>query len=347
METVKVNVSSSYEVVIGFDTAALLGKRIKELFKDARVCVVTDDTVAKLHLDKIRDNLNSSKIKNESFIFHHGEQNKSPKVLFELLEFLANKHFNRSDVIVALGGGVTGDLAGLASALFMRGIHLVAMPTTLLAMVDSSVGGKTAVNLEAGKNLAGVFKQPDLVLCDTQMLRTLPKENFCDGIAEIIKYGVIADRRLFELVRDGGAILNLEKVIARCVSIKRDIIKDDEYDNGRRQLLNFGHTLAHSMEKVSNYQITHGSAVAMGMVLMAEIAWKNKYSTERCQDEIIDALLENGLPISCPYEPKELYYNAVSDKKCASGAITLIIPERIGKCKRLEISLNEFKELLG
>lgn len=347
METVKVNVSSSYEVIIGFDTTALLGKRIKELFKEARVCVVTDDTVASLHLEKVKEKLNDSKIKSEAFIFHHGEQYKSPKVLFELLEFLADKHFNRSDVIVALGGGVTGDLAGLASALYMRGMHLVAMPTTLLAMVDSSVGGKTAVNLEAGKNLAGVFKQPDLVLCDTQMLRTLPRENFCDGMAEIIKYGVIADRRLFELVRDGGAILNLEKVIARCVSIKRDIIKDDEYDTGRRQLLNFGHTLAHSMEKVSNYQISHGSAVAMGMVLMAEIAWKNKYSTERCQDEIIDALLENNLPISCPYEPKELYYNAVNDKKCSSGMITLIIPERIGKCKRLEISLNEFKELLG
>ena len=347
METVKVNVSKSYDVIIGYDTSALLGKKIKEISPEARVCVVTDDNVAALHLDTVREKLNGAKIKNDAFIFHHGESSKSPKVLFELLEFLGNKHFNRSDILIALGGGVTGDLTGLASALYMRGMHLIQMPTTLLAMVDSSVGGKTAVNLEAGKNLAGVFCQPELVLCDTQTLKTLPRENFCDGMAEIIKYGVIADRHLFELVRDGGAILNLEKVIARCVSIKKEIVRDDEYDKGKRMLLNFGHTLAHSMEKLSNYQISHGSAVAMGMAMMAEIAWNNKYSTERCQDEIIDALLENNLPIACPYEPSELYYNAVNDKKCSGGTITIIVPERIGKCKRLELSLNQFKELLG
>ena len=347
METVKVNVSKSYNVYIGYDTSALLGKRIREISEDGKVCVVTDDNVAALHLESVREQLDSAKIKNEVFTFRHGEESKSPKVLFQLLEFLANKHFNRADVLIALGGGVTGDITGLAAALYMRGMHLIQMPTTLLAMVDSSVGGKTAVNLDAGKNLAGVFNQPELVICDTRMLKTLPRENFCDGMAEIIKYGVIADRQLFELVRDGGAILNLEKVIARCVSIKKEIIKDDEYDNGRRQLLNFGHTLAHSMEKLSNYQISHGSAVAMGMAMMAEIAWNNKYSTERCQDEILDALLENGLPVSCPYEPAELYYNAVNDKKRMGGTITVIVPERIGKCKRLELSLTEFKELLG
>jgi len=347
METVKVNVSKTYDVIIGYDTSALLSKKIKELSPGAKVCVVSDDTVASLHMISIREKLSSARIKNETFTFTHGEHSKTPKVLFELLEFLANKHFDRSDILIALGGGVTGDLTALAAALYMRGMRLIAMPTTLLAMVDSSVGGKTAVNLEAGKNLAGVFYQPDLVLCDTQFLKTLPREVFCDGMAEIIKYGVIADRRLFELVRDGGAIINLEQVIARCIAIKRDFVKEDEYDFGKRQLLNFGHTFAHSLEKLSNYQISHGSAVAMGMVLMAEIAWKNKYSTERCQDEIIDALLENGLPISCPYEPSELYYNAVKDKKCSSGMITLIIPERIGKCKRLEISLEEFRQLLS
>ena len=347
METVKVNVSKSYEVIIGYDTSALMGKKIKELFGMPTVCIAADDNVAALHLDGVREKLKEARIKSEVFTFRHGEDSKSPKVLFEFLDFLAEKQFTRSDCIVALGGGVTGDLAGLAAAMYMRGLHLVQMPTSLLAMVDSSVGGKTAVNLESGKNLAGVFYQPELVLCDTQFLKTLPRQNFCDGMAEIIKYGVIADRHLFELVRDGGAILNLEKVIARCVAIKRDIVRDDEYDVGKRQLLNFGHTLAHSMEKLSNYQISHGSAVAMGMVMMAEIAWKNKYSTERCQDEIIDALLENNLPVNCPYEAGELYYNAVNDKKRTGGSITVILPERIGRCKRVELSLSEFKELLN
>lgn len=347
METVKVSASKSYNVIIGYDTSALLGKKLKELFGEVRVCVVTDDNVAALYLEDLRDRLRSEKIKHECFTVKHGERSKTPAVLFQLLEFLAKNHFTRSDVVIALGGGVTGDLAGLGAALYMRGMHLVQMPTSLLAMVDSSVGGKTAVNLEAGKNLAGVFCQPELVLCDTKMLKTLPRENFCDGMAEIIKYGVIGDRRLFELVRDGGAILNLEKVIARCVEIKRDMVNEDEYDRGKRQLLNFGHTFGHAIEKLSNYQISHGTAVAMGMVLISEFAWDNKYSTERCQDEIIDALLENGLPVSCPYEAKELYYNAVNDKKVSSGNITLIVPERIGKCRRLEISLNEFKELLN
>lgn len=347
METVKVHASKKYNVIIGYDTSALLGKKIKELFGDVRVCIVTDDNVASFHLEALRERLRKEKIKFEAFIIKHGERSKSQKTLFELLEFLADKHFNRADVIVSFGGGVTGDLAGLAAALYMRGMHLVQMPTTLLAMVDSSVGGKTAINLESGKNLVGVFNQPELVLCDTGFLKTLPRENFCDGMAEVIKYGVIADRHLFELVRDGGAILQLEKVIARCVEIKAEMVREDEYDIGKRQLLNFGHTFGHAMEKLSNYSISHGTAVAMGMVLMSELAWKNKYSTERCQDEIIDALLENNLPISCPYEAKELYYNAVNDKKIASGKITLIVPERIGKCRRLELSLNEFKELLN
>lgn len=346
MQTVKVDASKKYDVIIGSETALLLPEKVKALFGDVAVCVVTDDTVASLHLDKIKACLNENHIKNDAFVFPHGESSKSPEVLFELLEFLAKKHFSRKDVLVALGGGVTGDLTGLAAAMYMRGMHLVQIPTTLLAMVDSSVGGKTAVNLKAGKNLAGVFNQPELVLCDTNMLSTLPAEYFADGMAEVIKYGVIADRELFEVVKDGHIEENLEAIIARCVAIKRDVVNEDEFDTGKRQLLNFGHTLAHSIEKESNFEISHGSAVAMGMVIISEIAWKNGLSKERCQDEIIDALLENNLPISCPYNNSELYYAAENDKKSSSGRISIIIPEEIGTCKILNIALAEFKELL-
>lgn len=346
MEIVKVNASKEYDAIIGQHTLSMLGKKIKELFGDVKVCIVSDDTVADLHKDSAVRYLKEENLRHEAFVFPHGEASKSPETLFELLEFLAKKHFSRKDVIVALGGGVTGDLTGLAAAMYMRGMHLIQVPTTLLAMVDSSVGGKTAVNLKAGKNLAGVFNQPELVLCDLRMLLTLPAEYFADGVAEVIKYGVIADRGLFDAVKDGEIIPNLEKIIARCVSIKRDIVNEDEFDNGRRQLLNFGHTLAHSIEKMSDFTISHGSAVAMGMVIISEIAWKNGLSQERCHDEIIDALLENNLPIACPYKNSELYYAAENDKKSASGRISIIIPEEIGKCRIHNLPLAEFKELL-
>ncbi|MBR3836182.1 MAG: 3-dehydroquinate synthase [Clostridia bacterium] len=346
MNIVKVNASKKYDVIIGSKTASLLPEKINELFGNVKVCIVTDDTVAGLHLDSLKNELNRNHIINEAFVFPHGENSKCPEVLFELLEFLATKHFSRKDVIVALGGGVTGDLTGLAAALYMRGMHLVQMPTTLLAMVDSSVGGKTAVNLKAGKNLAGVFNQPELVLCDTDMLSTLPAEYFAEGMAEVIKYGVIADKELFDVVKNGSIEENLEAIITRCVAIKRDVVGEDEFDTGKRQLLNFGHTLAHSIEKESNFTISHGNAVAMGMVIISEIAWKNGMSVERCQDEIVDALLENNLPIACPYKNSELYYATENDKKSASGRISIVVPEKIGSCNIIDIPLAEFRELL-
>lgn len=347
MVTVKVNASKEYDVIIGQNTSELLGQKIRELFGNSDVCIVTDDNVSALHADKIRACLDAEGIRHKTFVFPNGEKSKSPEVLFELLEFLAENRFSRKDVLVALGGGVTGDLTGLAAAMYMRGMHLVQIPTTLLAMVDSSVGGKTAVNLKAGKNLAGVFNQPELVLCDLKMLLTLSAEIFADGMAEVIKYGVIADKELFNIVRDGEIAENLESIIARCVSIKRDIVNEDEFDTGKRQLLNFGHTLAHSIEKMSNFEIPHGKAVAMGMLLISEISWKNGFSSERCQDEITDALLENNLPVSCPFETSELYYAAENDKKSSSGKISIIIPEEIGKCRIMSIALAEFKELLA
>ncbi len=346
MEIVQVNASKKYDVIIGNGTVTLLAEKIRSLFGKASVCIVTDDTVASYHLNRVKAELDAAEIENQAFVFPHGESSKSPEVLFELLEFLASKHFSRKDVLIALGGGVTGDLTGLAAAMYMRGMHLVQMPTTLLAMVDSSVGGKTAVNLKAGKNLAGVFNQPELVLCDTAMLSTLPSEYFADGMAEVIKYGVIADKALFNTVKDGKVQENLEKIIARCVSIKRDIVNEDEFDTGKRQLLNFGHTLAHSIEKESNFEISHGSAVAMGMVIISKIAWENKFSKECCTDEIIEALQKNNLPISCPYKNNELYCATENDKKSSSGRISIIVPEEIGVCNIINIALSELKELL-
>lgn len=346
MKTVKVNASKNYDVIIGERVRSLLPEKIRELFKNAKVMIVTDSKVASLHLEKIRLLLDENKIENDSFIFPEGEKSKSPETLFELLELLAEKRFTKSDILLALGGGVTGDLTGLAAAMFLRGVHIIQMPTTLLSAVDSSVGGKTAVNLKAGKNLAGVFNQPELVLCDTSLLETLEEETFADGMAEVIKYGVLADEALFDKVKDGNVKKSLEEIIARCVEIKRDIVGEDEFDKGKRQLLNFGHTLGHAIEAESNFEISHGTAVAMGMVLAAEISYKNKLTEVNLTEEIKEACEKNLLSTACPYELKRLASFAGSDKKISGKTISFIVPERMGKCVGVKMGLSEFSRML-
>ena len=346
MKTVKVNASKNYDVIIGEGVRALLPEKIRELFRNAKVMIVTDSKVSSLHLEKIKMLLDENKIENDAFVFPEGEKSKSPETLFELLESLAEKRFTKSDVLLALGGGVTGDLTGLAAAMFLRGVHIIQMPTTLLSAVDSSVGGKTAVNLKAGKNLAGVFNQPELVLCDTSLLETLEDEIFSDGMAEVIKYGVLADKDLFDKVKSGNVKESLEEIIARCVEIKRDIVAEDEFDKGKRQLLNFGHTLGHAIEAESNFEISHGTAVAMGMVLAAKISYKNKLTEANLTEEIEEVCRNNSLKTTCPYELKKLASFAESDKKISGKTISFIVPEKLGECVGVKMDLSEFSRML-
>ena len=347
MKTVTVQASNTYDVVIGSGVRMLLPERLKTLYPCGRVCFVSDDRVAALHLAPLETAVQRTGIETAHYIFPHGEKSKNPTVLLALLEFLAAHHFTRRDALVALGGGVTGDLTGLASALFMRGMGLVQMPTTLLSMVDSSVGGKTAVNLDGGKNLCGVFRQPVLVLCDLSYLNTLSPEDFADGMAEVVKYGVIADAALFDRVRDGVKADALEDVVTRCVEIKRDVVAEDEFDTGRRALLNFGHTLAHAIETKSGYRISHGRAVAMGMVRIARIAEAFGYANEPCAGRIAGALEANALPTDCPYEDEALFELTTGDKKCAAGEISLILPAKVGDCFIERVPISRWKELLG
>ena len=346
MQTVTVSASIQYDVVIGSGARRLLPEKIKGLFGAPRVCVVSDDRVAPLHLAALEDALRQAGFDCVHYVFPHGEQSKTPQTLFELLDFLAQSRLSRKDVLVALGGGVTGDLTGLASALFMRGMHLVQMPTSLLAMVDSSVGGKTAVDLPKGKNLAGVFRQPDLVLCDTDYLKTLPSDDFRDGMAEVIKYGVIGDKALFDQVKSGADRTDLTDVITRCVKMKRDIVGEDEFDNGRRALLNFGHTLGHAIEANSKFTVSHGKAVAIGMVRVAALAESAGFSEASCCEEIAAALQRNGLPTDCSLPNAALFEAVTADKKCAGGSITLILPRRIGECCAKKMPVDALKELL-
>ncbi|MBQ7957932.1 MAG: 3-dehydroquinate synthase [Clostridia bacterium] len=347
MITVNVNASKNYDVIIGENILSILPEKLENLFGRTKVMIVTDSTVHSLHYEKIKNILDGAGFENDVFVFPAGEKSKSKEVLFDLLETLAEKHYTKADVLVAFGGGVTGDLTGLAAALFLRGIHIVQVPTTLLSAVDSSVGGKTAVNLKAGKNLAGVFNQPELVLCDVTLLETLTEEIFADGMAEVIKYGVLADSDLFAKVENGNVKNNITEIISRCVEIKRDVVSQDEFDKGLRQLLNFGHTLGHAIEAESNFEIHHGTAVAMGMVMASEIAYRNNLTKENTSERIEKACRANNLETVCPYNTKMLAEYVVSDKKISGKTISFIIPEKIGKCTGVKLGVEEFVEMLG
>ena len=332
MTTVHVNASTSYDVLIGRGLLTSVGGMILPLIKGKKLALVTDSTVDGIYADTVADSLTDAGFEVSKFVFPAGEGSKCMSTYAALLNFLAEHRLSRKDAIVALGGGVTGDLAGFAAATYLRGIDFVQIPTTLLAAVDSSVGGKTAVNLKAGKNLMGAFYQPSLVLCDTDTLSTLPEEEFANGMAEIIKYGVIFDKDLFDKVSGGVVKSDMEDIIARCVELKRDVVAKDEFDRGERQLLNFGHTMAHSIEKCSNFEIPHGSAVAIGMVIASRAAFALGWSKEDCTDAIINANKNNNLPFECEYTPKDLADAALSDKKREGGTINFVMPEVMGKC---------------
>lgn len=339
--TVRINASGSYDVIIGNGIMDTAGERCKNLFGTCKAVIVTDDKVASFYLERVKKSFVSAGYETVEFIFKNGEESKNIDTLSALLEFMAENRVTRSDMVVALGGGVTGDMAGFAAAVFLRGIRFIQMPTTLLATVDSSVGGKTAIDLKAGKNLAGAFYQPDMVICDYSALDTLEDETFAEGMAEVIKYGVIFDRNLFDLVKSGNVKDNIEHIIKRCVELKRDVVEADEHDKGERQLLNFGHTIGHAVEKCSNFGLSHGNAVAVGMVIAAKASAAFGWSREDCTPEIIESLKNNSLPVESEFSAEELFDVTLNDKKRAGSSINLVIPETVGHCVLKKVSVDE------
>ncbi len=330
MKEVRIETGQPYVVTVGEQLSAI-GTGLRERHAPCAAMLVADDTVNALYGDAAAASLTEAGFSVSRFAFPHGEGSKNLSTLAALLDALAAARLTRTDVIVALGGGVTGDLAGFAAAVYLRGIPYVQVPTTLLAAVDSSVGGKTGVDLPAGKNLVGAFHQPLWVLCDLSLLHTLSDEAFAGGLAEMIKYGVIADEALFETLASGERTA-LEKSIARCVELKGALVAQDERDTGCRQLLNLGHTLGHAVEQRSGYSIAHGQAVAIGMAYIARAGERAGLCAPRTAERIGRALTANGLPVECPYPVAELVPYLLADKKRKGDAITLVLPERIGAC---------------
>lgn len=346
MKSISVHASQQYKVIIGNDLLSEAGLYIKNIKAGCKVAVISDSNVWPIYGATVEQSLTAAGFEPIAFVFQAGEASKNTETFLDILNFLAVHKITRSDLIVALGGGVVGDISGFAAATFLRGISYIQMPTSLLAMVDSSVGGKTAIDLPAGKNLVGAFKQPSLVLCDVSALSTLPSEQFLDGCAEVIKYGMLYDAELFRYLLETGPKFDLETVITKCIAFKRNVVQEDEYDTGARQKLNLGHTIGHGIESCSDYQITHGQAVAAGMAIVTRAAAKRNICKETVSLLLEELLVKFELPTECVYSAEQLFLSALSDKKRSGGSVNLIVPRDIGNCEIFPTPVSELKSFI-
>ena len=340
------------DILIGKDilkqAAALLEKYRFARKTPSRICVIADSNTAVLYLDHLKQELQKLNLPVVVHQIPSGEEYKNLDTVSKIYDTLSRSCFDRDDMIIALGGGVTGDIAGFAAATYLRGIrHLVQIPTTLLAQVDSSVGGKTGVDLPQGKNLVGAFRQPDLVLIDPEVLGTLPEKVFASGMAEVVKYGCIWDPEILEIVQSNDHKNQLEQLIGRCVKIKITVVEEDELEEGLRRILNFGHTIGHGVEKLGNFtELSHGEAVSIGMAAAAKMGEHIGFTRKGCSEELISILRSQGLPVSFEFPMEEVYQAMLSDKKKQGDSINFIFIEDFGKNRVEKMPVEELKNIM-
>lgn len=339
-KTIFVKASNNYPIIIGNGILGDIGTYLKEVGICGKAVIITDDNVDKLYFDVVANALKNSGYDYVKYVFANGEGSKTLATYADILSFLATNGISRKDFIIALGGGVVGDLAGFVSATYLRGINYVQVPTTLLAQIDSSVGGKTAIDLKEGKNLVGAFKQPKLVVVDTSLLQTLPNDVFLDGLGELTKYALL-DSKIFE-VFSLSVDKNLDQLIALSIEYKTKIVELDEFELCERKLLNLGHTPAHGVEKLSNYTISHGKAVAMGLKIIINGSYKKGFLSKNDYDKIT-AVLGKYLP-DCNISLDDLASTAFYDKKRSGNTIDIITIHGIGDCRITKVDFNNLKE---
>ena len=338
MRRIKVKVRHGYEVLVGRNLLKDCGKFITTNDNRIRkVFLVSETNVAPLYLDKAEKSLTDSGLEVITYVYKAGEQSKNLDEITKMLGILAENGFTRTDAVVALGGGVTTDMAGFAASIFLRGIKVYQIATTLLAQVDASVGGKTGVDLKEGKNLVGAFHQPSLVICDVDLLKSLSDEVFAEGMAEVIKYAFISDKSLYEtlktrITKDSS---NLDDVVARCVELKAYVVEQDELDNGLRQTLNFGHTLGHAIERNSNFTVSHGYAIAKGMSMIT--------GKSPVHNDLVEMLKLYDLPYEDDSTFEDLLGGILNDKTKRGAKITVALVNEIGKCELKTIEQTELK----
>ena len=357
MKTVNVKASQEYNVVIGPGLINKVGDFALDVAKGAtKALIVSDSNVAPLYIDKVKASLAEANIDVYEYIFEAGEQSKNINSIAGMWGVMALNGFTRTDVVVALGGGVAGDMSGFAAATFLRGIKVIQVPTSLLAMVDACVGGKTGIDLPQGKNLVGAFKQPSIVIEDTDLLTTLSDDVFTEGMAEVIKYAFIMDTELYDMLRknaDEGKALSLRadidlltEVVYKCVSDKAYVINADEFDNGLRQTLNFGHTAGHVIERNSNFSLAHGVCVAKGMGIFVDAAVKTGTCEQSEADKMKDLISVYGLPVTDSITPEDIVSGAMNDKKKRGNKLSLIIVNKIGQAEIVKKTPEEFLQFL-
>lgn len=326
MRALKVNLKEkSYEILIEKGIIRRAGQYITA----SKVAVITDENVDRYYSDDV---VSSIKGNVKKLVLPAGEETKSLRALSLVYDFLLDFKITRSDVVVALGGGIIGDLAGFAAATILRGVGFIQIPTSLLAQVDSSVGGKVAINSPHGKNLIGAFYQPKLVLIDPDCLKTLDKRFFSDGMAEVIKYGCISDKHLFSILENGDINKRIGEIIEKCCSIKGQVVEKDEFDTNERMVLNFGHTIGHAVENYYKYKkYSHGEAVAIGMYNICLIGEKSGITKAGTTERIKNVLTKYNLPHRLDIGTKQLENAIALDKKSESDNISLIFLSEIGR----------------
>ncbi len=348
MEKLRVNIPKrEYDIIIDKDILKNTADYIREVFGGEKIAVVTDSNVGPLYGGTVINSLKSGGFETELITIPAGEKSKSEKYLFELYDKMLSFGLTRSDLIIALGGGVVGDLTGYAAASLLRGVPYVQIPTTLLAQVDSSVGGKVAIDLPRGKNLVGAFNQPKMVLIDTECLKTLSPRVLSDGMAEVIKYGAIKDKALFELLENikntKELFAKIDKIVYNCCDIKRQVVEEDEFDKGGRMILNFGHTFGHAIEKQYNYETyTHGEAVGVGMRMACEYGERLGLTPKGTAARMTRILENYSLPTHIEISKRQLSDAAAVDKKGEGANINLILLSGIGDVLIKKFRKDEF-----
>lgn len=347
MKAITVHTSKVYDVCLGAGLIQELPSLIAPVSNGCKVGIITDDNVDALYATSVEHDLSSHGYQVNRFVFPHGEESKNISTLSDILEYFASCHFTRKDCLLSVGGGVVGDITGLAAALYMRGIKFIQVPTTLLSMVDASVGGKTAVDLRAGKNLVGSFWQPSMVVADTQIIADLPQDIFAEGMAEVIKSDIIANAGIVNWTISGDVKNHLEEVVESCIQMKRSVVEQDEYETkGLRKVLNMGHTVAHAIEKLSDYKVSHGVAVATGLVWEAKMAQFLGLCKQSLAQEIRNAVGRYGLFHIVPYTIGDIVNAMRSDKKNEDSNINFVLPIDFGKWTERKIPMRELTDIL-
>ncbi len=348
MKSLTVHVGKGYSIYIENNILRNAGNNIRTVSKAKKVCLVSDTHVFSLYGEQLSACLSAAGFAVFPYVLEAGEVSKTMTTVMNLVAFMANNALTRNDLALAFGGGVVGDIAGFAAAIYLRGIDYVQLPTSLLAQVDASVGGKTAVDLPQGKNLCGAFHQPIMVLIDPTVLQTLPPRYFADGMAEVIKMGAIKSADLLEDVASGNAAEHIEDIIYGCVCLKAAVVERDEHEHGERALLNFGHTVGHAIEKLHNFRgISHGEAVGIGMVTVCRAAEQKGLTERGTADKIAAVLRQYGLPTEAEIGIENIIDAMRADKKRTGETVNLILLKAIGDGVIYPIANDAVKAFFG